>query len=121
MFRLDLDGAFFAESDAPTIAAALEQIRAIVAKDGISPERITPSRAVVPDHVSDLQFRLALNERGLRVSAEAYVAAASQDVRDWWDRSLSIRRDDPMLARAASAIGCSEDDLDRLFQRAQQV
>lgn len=69
----------------------------------------------VPQSVSDLQFRLALNASGLRDHAEAYIAGASQDVKDWWDRSTRIERGNSMLVAAVTAIGKTPADCDALF------
>ena len=74
-----------------------------------------PEPARVPDEVTDLQFRLALNAEGLRDIAESYVAAAAWDVRDWWDRATHIRRDDARLNAAVVAIGKTDADRDALF------
>jgi hypothetical protein len=90
-------------------AAALDAVLAPYGvKTGIGP-------AAVPASVSDLQFRLALNASGLREHAEAYIATASQDVKDWWDRATRINRDNSMLAAAVTAIGKTPADRDALF------
>lgn len=68
-----------------------------------------------PSEVSDLQFRLALNAAGLRDDAEAYIAGASQDVKDWWDRATRIVRTDPILRAAMVALGKTEEDLDQVM------
>jgi hypothetical protein len=70
---------------------------------------------LVPERVTDLQFRLALNAKGLRAGVEGYVAAASPDVKDWWDRAVSIERENPMIVAAANALAKSPSDIDALF------
>jgi hypothetical protein len=91
-------------------AAALDEV--LVAA-GLPATGLGP--ATVPASVSDLQFRLALNASGLRDKAEAYIATASQDVKDWWDRATRIDRDNAMLAAAVTAIGKTPADRDALF------
>jgi hypothetical protein len=68
--------------------------------------------------VTDLQFRLALNQIGLRASVETYVAAASQDVKDYWDRATTFRRDHPLVVGAGVALGKTDAEMDALFQLA---
>ena len=80
-----------------------------------------PEPARVPDEVTDLQFRLALNAEGLRDAAESYVAAAAWDVRDWWDRATHIRRDDARLNAAVKALGKTDADRDALFTLAASL
>jgi hypothetical protein len=70
---------------------------------------------VVPEKVSDLQFRLALSQAGLRTAAEAFIADAPQDMRDYWDRSLVIHRNHPMILAATVALNKTEQDLDAVF------
>ena len=68
--------------------------------------------------VSDIQFRLALNKSGLRASAEVYIANSSQDVKDWWDRSLRFEIGNPMILDAMAALSKTPDDLQQLFNLA---
>jgi hypothetical protein len=97
------------ESGAQT-AAALDEV--LVAA-GLPATGLGPATA--PASVTDLQFRLALNASGLRDHAEAYIATASQDVKDWWDRATRIDRDNAMLSAAVTAIGKTPADRDALF------
>lgn len=75
--------------------------------------RNPPADAVLS--CTDLQFRLALNQLGLRESVEAYAATASQDVRDWWERATTIHADNAMLIEAASALGKTQADIDAVI------
>jgi len=74
--------------------------------------------APVPQSVSPWQMRRALNQLGLRAMVEAAVAAGDQDARDGWDYALEIRRDNPLLAGMASALGMTNAQLDDLFRLA---
>ncbi|MBM3552154.1 MAG: hypothetical protein FJX45_10380 [Alphaproteobacteria bacterium] len=60
---------------------------------------------------TDLQFRLALNQLGLREAVEAYVATAAQDVRDWWERATMIHANNAMLINAAISLGKTQEDI----------
>ncbi len=71
--------------------------------------------------VTDLQFRLALNQSGLRDAAESYIASATQDVRDWWDRATHIHSDDAKLNAAVKALGKTAADRDALFTLAASL
>lgn len=93
---------------------ALQQIEQLQAAAG------SGSRAA-EGRVSDLQFRLALNASGLREAAEAYVEAAGQDVKDWWDRSVTIDRKSSMIEAARVAMGRSAAEMDALFALARSV
>lgn len=71
----------------------------------------------VPE-VDDLQIRLALNQVGLRDGVEAYVAAASQDVKDWWAKARRFVITNPMVQAAAQALGVTQEQLVALFRLA---
>ena len=71
-----------------------------------------------PDFVSDLQFRLALNELGLRTATENYIASADQDVKDWWDRALTIERSNKFLQQAQKALGKTQEEFDDVIRLA---
>lgn len=72
----------------------------------------------VPQFVTPWQMRRALNQLGLRAMVEAAVAAGDQDSKDGWDYALEIRRDNPLLAGMAQALGMTGAQLDDLFRLA---
>lgn len=72
----------------------------------------------VPQSVTPWQMRRALNQLGLRAMVEAAVAAGDQDARDGWEFALEIRRDNPLLAGMAQALGMTDGQLDDLFRLA---
>jgi len=74
--------------------------------------------AYVPPEVTPWQMRRALNQLGLRAMVEAAVAAGDQDARDGWEFALEIRRDNPLLAGMAAALGMTDAQLDDLFRLA---
>lgn len=61
------------------------------------------------------QFRLALNQLGLRAAVEAAVASADQDTKDTWEFATTVERTNPQLCAMASSLGLTEDQLDGLF------
>lgn len=70
---------------------------------------------VVPAQVNDLQFRLALNELGLRTSVEYAISSSDQDTKDMWQFSRSIERANPKINAVAEALGVPSDRLDSIF------
>jgi hypothetical protein len=72
----------------------------------------------VPQSVTPWQMRRALNQLGLRATVESAVAAGDQDARDGWEFALEIRRDNPLLAGMAAALGMTDAQLDDLFRLA---
>jgi hypothetical protein len=75
----------------------------------------------VPPTVTPLQARMALNAAGLRSAVEVAVSAANQDVKDMWEFSDLVHRDNPQLIALASAIGLTSAQLDALFQAAAKL
>ena len=72
----------------------------------------------IPDAVTPLQMRRALNAAGLRAAVEAAVAASDQDVKDAWEFALEIRRDNPLLTAMAAALSMTEEQVNDLFLQA---
>jgi broad specificity phosphatase PhoE len=75
----------------------------------------------VPPVITAVQARLALTAAGLRQAAEAAIAAGSQDVKDYWQFSTEIRRDNSLLASIATALGLTSAQVDALFVSAAQL
>lgn len=72
----------------------------------------------VPEEVTDLQARLALIAAGHIATVEAVVTQADAATRAWFDRSRTWRRDSPMIAALAPAIGLTDAQIDDLFRTA---
>lgn len=68
-----------------------------------------------PPSVTNRQFRLALTRVGLRAAAEAYVAAGSQDLKDWWLCEPDIQRQHPLILAAMAALGVTDAQADAVF------
>lgn len=69
----------------------------------------------VPQAITPLQARKALNAANLRSSIEAYIASQSQSIQDAWQFANMIYRNDAMILSAAAALSLSSDQLDQLF------
>lgn len=100
-----------------SFTAGWPQEQALSTIEGMSPE-IVQSTVL---SCSDLQFRLSLNQMGLRAAVDSYVAGASQDVRDWWDRATTIHSNNPMLIDAATALGKTQADIDAVIALGQTL
>lgn len=61
------------------------------------------------------QIRQALTIAGLRTSVEAAIAAGDQNTKDWWEFSLTIERNHPMVEGMATALGQTSAQVDALF------
>ena len=75
-----------------------------------------PTIEPVPSEVTDLQARLALIAAGRLSAVDAAVAQSDEATRAWYDRALTWRRDSPMIAALAPAVGLSEGQIDDLFR-----
>ena len=69
----------------------------------------------VPEYVTPLQIRMAINMLGLREAVEAYVATLDQTAKDSWEYATVIQRDNPILVNGAIAMGKTTEDLDNMF------
>jgi hypothetical protein len=75
----------------------------------------------VPAEVRQAQARRALLAAGLLDDVEAAVAASSQDIQIAWEYEPNIRRDSPMIAALAPAIGLTDAQIDDLFRAAAAI
>jgi hypothetical protein len=80
---------------------------------------------VVPQEVSMRQARRALYQAGLLAAVEAAIAAMpgieGDHARIDWATAQSIRRDWPLVAALALALGLSDAQLDALFVTAAAI
>jgi hypothetical protein len=70
---------------------------------------------IVPTSVTPRQIRLALNILGIRNTVEEAVSVASQDIKDTWNYSTEIDRNNPLIAGMANTLGLAEAQVDSLF------
>jgi hypothetical protein len=80
-----------------------------------------PKPSIPPRSVTPRQFRIALNDMGLRQSVEDAVKASDKDTQDTWEFAISIERDHPTFQALATQLGFTEEQLDELFRKASEV
>lgn len=82
---------------------------------GNQPVRIFLGEAMPEPSIDALQIRLALNDLGLRAAVEGAVAAASQEIKDWWAEAPRFLKSDPMVQAMATQLGVSAEQLDGIW------
>lgn len=92
------------------LATAQARIAELEAQVGTPVAVPTPVTSVTPR-----QMRQALTQMGLRGPVEAAVAAADQDLQDWWEYSNAFERERPQVVAMAQALGVSDAQLDALW------
>lgn len=100
------------------IADGINARASIVVKDPpwVVPEVIPPPVInPVPQAVTPLQIRMAINAMDLREQVEAYVATLDQTAQDAWEYATIIERNNPILVNGAIAMGKTVEELDQLF------
>lgn len=78
----------------------------------------TPPPVPIPQSVTPLQARKAINAAGLRSSIEAAVAASGQDAQDAWEYATVIERNNSIIASMAAGLGLTSTQIDDLFRTA---
>jgi len=74
-----------------------------------------PIPPTVPEFVTPLQARKALRQANLYDTVMAWIGQQSDEVQETWEYALEIRRDNPIIADAAVALGLTEQQVDALF------
>jgi len=82
---------------------------------GVPMEPAAPEPPAVPASISPLQARRALLAAGLLDDVEAALDRAPREIRLAWEYAVELRRDDPLLAAVAAALGLSAEQVDELF------
>ena len=72
------------------------------------PEIVEPS---IPESVSSLQLRIALNQLNLRMQVESAIVNESQDVKDLWEYAPRFYYSNPILNAFAKAMGINLGDV----------
>jgi hypothetical protein len=83
--------------------------------DAIISANITHTFSEFKLPVSALQFRMALNQMGLRNDVEAAVAAGNQDLKDWYQFSPSFARDNPHILAIETGLHLDKTQFDALW------
>lgn len=86
------------------------------ASDELPASLAMPMPMPPPAILTARQIRLALNQMGLRDAVEAAVAAGGRDLRDWWEYSVELHREHPMIGAMAQAIGATPEQVDALWR-----
>jgi len=74
-----------------------------------------PEPVAVPQAVTPLQARKALLAAGMLAQVEAAVAVGPPEARLAWEYGLEVRRDSPLIAAMAAALGLDGTAVDQLF------
>lgn len=82
---------------------------------------IGPRPPSKPKAVTPLQARKALRAAGMLDAVNSWMAQQPEEVQEVWEYALTIERDNPTLADAATAMGLTEDQMDALFVAASQM
>ena len=78
--------------------------------------QITP--AIIPN-LTMRQARLGLFTDGLLASVEAVIT--TQEQRIWWEYSVIVERNNPLVISVLATLGKTEIDIDNMFVRAAQL
>lgn len=66
--------------------------------------------------LSAVQIRLLLTHKGLRQQVEELISnSGSQEIKDYWEYSVTIERNHPLLIEIAHILGLSDSQLDDYF------
>lgn len=74
-----------------------------------------PAVATIPQVITPLQARLALNEMLLRQAVEDAMLTATQDVKDFYEFALEWKRDNVQLLEMATSLGMDNEAIDNFF------
>lgn len=80
-----------------------------------------PDILPVPQSVSPLQFRRALNQLDLRTQIEQYVQTLDADSKDAWEYAISFERNNPIILSAAQTLNKTTEEVDDLFRLASTL
>jgi hypothetical protein len=77
-----------------------------------------PPAPVIPQVVSRMQAKMALQNAGLLASVESTVAAGTAATQIYWADAPDFHRDHPVLLSLATALNLSSAQVDALFTAA---
>lgn len=86
---------------------------------GVPTPYVAPS--LVPTSVTPLQARKALRIAGLKPAVDQFISTLSEEEREDWEYCIEVKRTDPTILKAATALGLTDDHLDQLFIGASQL
>jgi len=76
---------------------------------------------VVPQSVTPLQFRRALNQLNLRTEIEQYVQTLDADSKDAWEYATVFERNNTIITNAAQVLNKTTEEVDDLFRLASTM
>lgn len=91
------------------------------AGQGFFPVSDPPPPPAIPQIVSRMQAKMALNNAGLLSSVESAVAVADVATQIYWAEASEFHRDHPTLIAMTQALGMSSDQVDDLFTAAGAI
>jgi hypothetical protein len=80
-----------------------------------TPETYIEPIIPVPTTVTPLQARKVLRIAGFKEQVEAYIATLSEEAREEWEYCIEVRRDNPTVLAAATALNLTKTQIDELF------
>lgn len=104
----------------PEVISAAD-LAALESAHGLTPIPAEAPVVHVPQRVTPLQLRAAINAAGLRTAVDAALAAAPIGARDAWEVATEARRDDPTLNQLATALGLTSEQVDAVFLAAANL
>lgn len=73
---------------------------------------------ITPQAVTPLQARKALRDASMKSAVDTWLATQAEEVQEAWDYALEVRRDDPTVLAAQSALELTDTQMDDLFKLA---
>lgn len=70
----------------------------------------------IPSEITPLQARKALRQINAFAAVAAFVETLSDEEREEWEYATRIRRDNPIIAAGATALGWTPEQVDGLFR-----
>lgn len=84
-----------------------------------------PKTPQVPEEVYAWRLRLAVKNAGLKTTIDNLIDQLDPEQREIayeaWNNGVTIRRDSPLVAQLAYALGLTEQDVDGLFIQANSI
>ncbi len=71
--------------------------------------------ASIPHEITMRQAELALGESGYLSAVEAWVESVGEDLKSYWRRSTTIKRDHQYVEDARIELGLTKEQMDQLF------
>jgi hypothetical protein len=80
-----------------------------------------PNTPAVPQVIGAMNAKVALSRAGLLASVQTWVNTQSAERQLIWNTATDFRRDSPLIAAGAAALGLTSAQLDQLFITAATI